>query len=133
MFATMVLIGESAHFPKIKEPFNYWYAHKKRDKYAESPVIPLEKYLCKIKKLSEKTGIKTVFLATDSDEVIEAIEVIRSLSTGLRIEFIWDKEELRYDNANHKFVRDNPQLKRQETLTAIKVLGLLEACDYMIG
>lgn len=106
---------------------------RRGDKHTESPVISLETYLVEIRKLSDRTGIKTVFISTDSDEVIEAFEVIKFFSIQQNIEFIWDRDEVRYNNANHRLVRENPQLKKQETLTAIKVLSLLESCDYLIG
>ena len=90
-------------------------------------VVPLDIYLNVVKKIAEKTGIKTVFVTTDSQQVI------RDLPKNSGLDFIYDDTEKRYDNCNAQMLQDSPELKRQETMTAISNIHILSRCDYIIG
>lgn len=100
---------------------------RRGDKKNESSYVPMRIYSYFLKKASKETGIKKVFITSDSDEIFS------DLPQNLGLEYIYDKEERRYNNANHEFIANNPGLKRQETLTAIKILELLSDCDCIIG
>ncbi len=85
-------------------------------------------YFRMIEGLVEKTGIKTVFIATDSDKVIE------QLPRDSGITFLYDGKEKRYDNLNCTMIAGNPtKYKNPETMTAVKNLYMLGSCDYILG
>ena len=90
-------------------------------------LLPLEHYFQTIERMVSETGIKTVFVTSDSPAAI------RQLPKDSGINFIYDDQEIRYDNLNAKMVKENPTLKKQETQTAIKNILLLAECDYIIG
>ena len=87
----------------------------------------LQTYLKVVRQIVDKTGITTVFVTTDSEEAI------RQLSKNSGIDFIYDDKEMRYTNSVAYMLRDYPELKKQETMTAIKNIYLLSECDYIIG
>ena len=89
--------------------------------------FPLQTYLKVVRQLVDKTGITTVFVTTDSEEVI------RQLPKNSGIHFIYDDKEIRYNNENALMLRDYPELKKQETMTSVKNIYLLSECDYIIG
>ena len=84
-------------------------------------------YLEVIEQIVAKTGIRTVFVTTDSEEVIQ------KLPKNSGIDFIYDDKEIRYDNNNEAMMREYPELKKQETLATIKNIHLLSECNYIIG
>jgi hypothetical protein len=100
---------------------------RRGDKYVEAPYVPLRIYIDSVKKIRAQTGIEKVFVTSDSEEAIQ------SLPRDIGIEFIYDDQEPRYDNANHRFLRNNPKLASQETFTAYKIYQLLADADYIIG
>jgi hypothetical protein len=101
---------------------------RRGDKYTEAPYIPLPVYFNELKKASKESGIKKVFVTSDSDETIQ--ELLRIDSD---FEFIYDDMEPRYNNANHAYLRRNPDLAKQETQTAIKILELIASADRIVG
>jgi hypothetical protein len=100
---------------------------RRGDKKIETAYVPIRLYAAYIKNLVKKTGIKKVFVASDSNEVIQQLPAIPQL------EYIYDYEEKRYNNSNYSLVENNPNLREQETLTAWKNIALLSECDYLIG
>ena len=84
-------------------------------------------FLQAIERVVSESGIKTVFVTTDSPEFLQR------LPRDSRITFIYDEQEKRYDNHNNSMVRIRPELKKQETMTAIKNAYLLSGCDYIVG
>jgi hypothetical protein len=100
---------------------------RRGDKHVENPYVPIRKYKAEICDAVAHTGISRVFVTSDDPGVFAL------LPDPGRIEYIYDKEEPRYNNANHQLVSQQPNLKRQETLTALKIYELLRQCDYIIG
>ena len=84
-------------------------------------------YFRAIEEAVERTGIRNVFVATDSDKVLE------QLPKDSGINFIYDDKEKRYDNCNIDMISEDPTLRKQETMTAIKNIFMLGACNYIIG
>ena len=89
--------------------------------------FPFQTYSEVIEQIVDKTGIRTVFVTTDSEEVIQ------QLPKNSGIDFIYDYKEKRYDNDNTGMVREHPELKKQETMASIKNIHLLSECNYIIG
>ena len=89
--------------------------------------FPIQTYLEVVRQLVDKTGITTVFVTTDSEEVI------RQLPKNSGIDFIYADKEIRYNNRAAIMLRDHPELKKQETLASVKNIYLLSECDYIIG
>jgi hypothetical protein len=100
---------------------------RRGDKNTESPYVPLRIYFYYLKKVVLKTGIKKIFITTDSSEIISKLPNI------INSNYIYDNQEKRYNNANHKLVKNNKDIKKQETMTALKILIFLSNCDYLIG
>ncbi len=89
--------------------------------------FPFQTYSEVIEQIVDKTGIRTVFVTTDSEEVIQ------QLPKNSGIDFIYDDKEKRYDNNNTGMVLEHPELKKQETMASIKNIHLLAECNYIIG
>lgn len=103
---------------------------RRGDKHAECPDVPLvaiDEYFRRIEETSVRTGIKRVFVTSDSASVLDSLPVDRGY------EFICDRTEARYDNANHSFLKSRPLLRERETMTCVKILEMLASCDYIIG
>lgn len=100
---------------------------RRGDKSWETPYVPLRKYKTEILAAVKRTGIRKVFVTSDDPDVFS------ELPDQERIEYIYDKEEPRYNNANHSLILENPALRRQETLTALKIYELLRRCDFIVG
>jgi CMP-N-acetylneuraminic acid synthetase len=100
---------------------------RRGDKKNESAYVPIRIYNYYLKKAVNESGIKKVFVTSDSEDVI------LELPQNLGLEYIYDREEKRYNNANHELLTTKPELKEQETLTAIKIIELLSECNYLIG
>ncbi len=129
-------------FLELKEEYKEHIQSRKRDMGFAGPVIGLhvrmgdhetyrdhsiENYLQASARMVSETGIKTVFVTTDSPEFL------RQLPRDSGITFIYDEREKRYNNCNVVMVRKNPELRKQETMTAIKNVYLLSECDYIVG
>ena len=84
-------------------------------------------FLQAIERVVSESGIKTVFVTTDSPEFLQR------LPRDSGITFIYDEQEKRYDNYNNYMVRIRPELKKQETMTAMKNAYFLSRCDYIVG
>ena len=90
-------------------------------------MIPSAVYISCVEALAEVTGCRTVFVTTDSPSALQ------QLPKDSGITFIYDDEEIRYDNCNADMVRDNSAFSRQETMTAVKNIYMLGDCDYIVG
>ena len=94
----------------------------------QNQYVLLESYMREVQRISDETGIKKVFVTSDSSEpFFELQEKYKDF------EFIQDDLEKRYDNANWKLVSENPELRKEETMTGIKIIELLASCDYIVG
>ncbi len=87
----------------------------------------LSDYIETLERVVSKTGVKTVFVATDS------ATVLKQLPRDSGISFIYDEEEKRYDNVNYTMLLKYPELRKQETMTSVKNIYLLGSCDYLVG
>ncbi len=85
-----------------------------------------DSYIRVVEQVVAATGVKTVFVATDSEAAL------RQLPKDSGLDFIYDDEERRYDNRIAKMLHKEPSLRKQETLTAIKNIYLLADCDYLV-
>ena len=84
-------------------------------------------FLQAIERVVSESGIKTVFVTTDSPGFLQR------LPRDSGITFIYDEQEKRYNNRNNSMVRIRPELKKQETMTAMKNAYFLSRCDYILG
>ena len=84
-------------------------------------------YLHAVEQVADATGIREVFISTDSDRVL------RQLPKDSGINFFYDDKEKRHEDSVASILRANPKLKKQETLAALKNIYLLSECDYIIG
>ncbi len=89
--------------------------------------IPIQKYLEIVKQVVHQTGIKTVFVTTDSEEAIQL------LPKNSEIDFIYDDNEKRYDLLNADMLIRHPELIKQETMSSVKNIHLLADCNYIIA
>ncbi len=85
-----------------------------------------DSYIRVVEQVAAATGVKTVFVATDSEAAL------RQLPKDSGLDFIYDDEERRYDNFLAKMLRKEPSLRKQETLTAIRNIYLLADCDCVV-
>ncbi|ACK51410.1 hypothetical protein Msil_2482 [Methylocella silvestris BL2] len=100
---------------------------RRGDKTVESAYVPAAHFNDAILRVFETWRFESLFLASDSPKAIEEIKT----PPGVRV--IFDFEEIRYNNANHKMLFRNPALAQQETYTAAKNLALLSACGGVVG
>jgi Alpha-(1,6)-fucosyltransferase N- and catalytic domains len=100
---------------------------RRGDKKEETPYVPLRRYHAEILRAVAETGINRVFVSSDDPEVFAG------LPGQDRVQYIYDDEEPRYNNANHRMLRERPELARQETFTALKIYDLLSHCDVLVG
>jgi len=126
------------HLTEIKHAINWDTkslkigVHVRRgDKNTECPFIPTQRYIHFCQEIiNQNLGKKIqLFLASDdSTSLHEFSEVLPS-----SIEILWDKNEVRFNNANALMIREQPNLAMQESMTAAKNICLLGQCDYVIG
>ena len=100
---------------------------RRGDKEVETPYVPLPVLMEQVMELRDKTGISRVYVTSDSDKTFA------ELPRDAGLDYVYDHEEKRYDNANHLFLLRHPELQKQETLTAVKILELLSDCNYVVG
>jgi hypothetical protein len=100
---------------------------RRGDKEVETPFVPLPVLMERVEAIRERSGVNRVFVTSDSDEVFD------ELPQGRGFEYIYDREEKRYNNASHLFLEAHPEFQEQETYTAVKVFELLSACDWIVG
>lgn len=127
-FAPPVLAELEAAQRRLGVTANSLGVHLRRgDKTVESAYVPARHFNKAIARIHQSWRFDSVFLASDSARAVEEIELPR----GVRL--IFDQEEQRYNNANHKMLFRNPELARQETFTAAKNFFLLSACGGLVG
>ena len=87
----------------------------------------LKNYFSAIERVASETGIRHVFVTSDSEEAI------LQLPKDAGLDFIHDDREKRYNNLNVAMLKEKPELRRQETMTMIKSVYLLSECNYIVG
>ena len=100
---------------------------RRGDKAVETAFVPASEINRQIAAMHRTWPFTSVFLASDSPRAREEIE----LPAGVRL--IFDEQEQRYNNANHKMLMDSPELAEQETRVAYKNIDLLSSCGGVIG
>lgn len=100
---------------------------RRGDKTVETAYVPAKHFNAAIARIHQTWRFDSIYLASDSPDAPSEIEAPRG------VKLIFDSEEKRYNNANHKMLFRNPDLARQETFTAVKTLALLSACGGIVG
>jgi len=100
---------------------------RRGDKNVETPYVPIDAINREIHRLCGERGFRRIFVSSDNDAVFDEIVV----PPGTQL--VFDKEERRYNNANHKFLLKSPQFSEQETATAVKNIFLLGRCGGIVG
>lgn len=100
---------------------------RRGDKQVETAFVPAAEFNRQILDIWQSWKFESLFIASDSPDATE--EVLAP--PGVRV--IFDNEERRYNNANHKMLMANPALAEQETLVAYKNIALLSACGGVVG
>ncbi|RYG88869.1 MAG: hypothetical protein EON59_03085 [Alphaproteobacteria bacterium] len=100
---------------------------RRGDKQVETAFVPASEFNRRIAAMHRAWPFRAVFLASDSPDAPSEIV----LPHGVRL--IFDTEEQRYNNANHKMLMSSPELVEQETRSAYKNIALLSACGGLIG
>ena len=90
--------------------------------------VSLDGYEREVRKASDTLGSKRVFISSDS---AEAMQEMKSRLVGFDV--FWDEDEKRYDNANWSMVQENPDMRRDETMTGAKIIDLFGSCGHVIG
>lgn len=101
----------------------------------EGNFIPVSKYYDFCVSIFKNTGIKNVFICSDSDEAIQ--EFIEYNNSNL-VEFnvLYDKSEIRHDGYPYKVLTgeiDEESYKLIETTTAFKNIEILVKSNYLVG
>jgi Alpha-(1,6)-fucosyltransferase N- and catalytic domains len=100
---------------------------RRGDKNTEEPYVPLRRFKSEILATVKTSGISRVFVTSDDPEVFD------KLPAKDRIEYVYDREEPRYNNAVHAMLHDHPELAWQETMTALKIFDLLSSSNLIVG
>jgi hypothetical protein len=100
---------------------------RRGDKSVETPFVPVAEINRRIAELHELWAYKKLFLASDSP--LAPLEI--ACPPGVTL--IFDDQEQRYNNANHKMLLSSPELGAQETQVAFKNISLLAHCGGLIG
>jgi hypothetical protein len=101
----------------------------------EGNFVPASNYHNYCVNVFKQTGIKNIFICSDSDEAIsEFIEYNNSSST--RFNIFYDKEEVRHDGYPYKVITGNIDESSNtlgEMNTAFKNIEILTKANYLIG
>lgn len=100
---------------------------RRGDKQVETAFVPASEFNAEIARIYNRWRFKKIFLASDSPLALAEIHA----PDGVPV--IFDDQELRYNNANHKMLMGNSELIDQETKTAFKNIYLLSKCGGVVG
>ncbi|PKB19291.1 hypothetical protein B0I00_1522 [Novosphingobium kunmingense] len=100
---------------------------RRGDKAVETAFVPAAELNRHIARIQEDWPFEALFLASDSPDAAAEIECPPGVA------LIFDRDEQRFNNANHKMLVDNPALAEQETRSAYKNIALLSACGGIVG
>lgn len=100
---------------------------RRGDKQVETAFVPASEINRQIASLYQNWKFRSIYVASDSYEAKYEIKPPAGVA------LIFDEQETRYNNANHKMLIGNPSLAGQETSTAIKNIVLLSSCGGIIG
>lgn len=100
---------------------------RRGDKKVETPYVTSERINDAIQRIHSVWKYEGVFVATDSPDALSDVK----LPPGVVL--LFDREEVRHNNANHKMLFANPEMSPLETYTAFKNFRLLCACGGIVG
>ena len=100
---------------------------RRGDKKVEAAYVPLERFSDAISSVYSSWQFEKVFVATDDANVISKLELPQGVC------LVFDSSEVRYNNANHKMLRANPEMAAEETYVAFKNFRLLCECGGIVG
>lgn len=100
---------------------------RRGDKAVETAFVPASEFNRQIAKIHQAWPFSKLFLASDSPLAPDEIKC----PPGVRL--LFDSEEQRYNNANHKMLMKLPELADQETRVAFKNIALLSMCGGVVG
>lgn len=101
----------------------------------EGNFIPASTYFDSCTSIFKKTGIKNIFVCSDSDEAIrEFLECNEFSDIGFNI--MYDKNESRHDGYPYKILTgelSEDENSKNEMITAFKNIEILSKSDFMVG
>ena len=100
---------------------------RRGDKAVETAFVPASAINARIAQIHAVWPFNKLFLASDSPDAPHEIVCPPGVS------LIFDTEEKRFNNANHKMLMEQPELVEQETLVAFKNIHLLSVCGGVVG
>ncbi|WP_225207541.1 hypothetical protein [Novosphingobium huizhouense] len=100
---------------------------RRGDKAVETAFVPASVINARIAQIHAIWRFRKLFLASDSPAAP------REIVCPEGVELIFDAEEKRFNNANHKMLMEQPELVEQETLVAFKNIHLLSVCGGVVG
>jgi hypothetical protein len=100
---------------------------RRGDKGTETPFVPLGIINEQIERTCGERGFHRIFVSSDDPSVFSKVRVPPD------VDLVFDDTEKRYNNANHRLLRRNPELSAQETATAVKNIFLLGQCGGIVG
>ena len=100
---------------------------RRGDKKVETAYVPLKSINDAIGRIYAAWKFTGVFVATDNDKVLPDLK----LPQGVRL--LVDRNEIRYNNANHKMLLAHPEMAAEETYVAFKNFRLLCECGGIVG
>ncbi|MCH7627832.1 hypothetical protein [Novosphingobium sp.] len=100
---------------------------RRGDKAVETAFVPASVINARIAEIHAVWPFAKLFLASDSPAAPQEIVCPPG------VELIFDTEEQRFNNANHKMLMERPDLVEQETLVAFKNIHLLARCGGVVG
>ncbi|WP_157463071.1 hypothetical protein [Curvibacter gracilis] len=101
--------------------------YRRGDKKVESAYVPADLVNMEISNFHSSGNFKSVFIASDTPLATKEVQYPDDLK------LIFDFEENRFDNANHKMLFKNRALSDQETRVAIKNIIALASCGAIVG
>jgi hypothetical protein len=100
---------------------------RRGDKKVETAYVPLETINEAIRRIYAAWKFTRVFVATDSEKAVRDLK----LPQGVRL--LFDRDETRHNNANHKMLLAYPEMAAEETYVAFKNFRLLCECGGIVG
>lgn len=100
---------------------------RRGDKTVETPYVPEDILNREVKRAIEEGLYRSVYIASDSPKALSMIRI----PSGMRV--IFDENEKRYNNANHKMLFKYPERAVEETYSAIKNIDILRSCGGIVG
>lgn len=101
----------------------------------EGNFIPASKYYDFCVSIFESTGIKNVFICSDSDDAINEFIEYNDLQT-VKFNVLYDRDEIRHDGYPFKVLTGEIKeetFKLTEVVTAFKNIEILTKANYLVG